>query len=111
MKLLADQKWTDFQFVVGDKVLLKLQPYTQSSMANRPFPKLAKKFFGPYTILERIGNVAYKLELPEGAQIHNVFHISQLKPFIPDYSPVYESLQVAIDLEAADTEPINGGGW
>jgi hypothetical protein len=91
---------------VGDTILLKLQPYTQSSVANRPYPKLAKKYFGPYKVLERIGNVSYKLELPEGALIHNVFHISQLKPFIADYSPVYESLPVTTDLEASETEPL-----
>ena len=39
MKLLADQKMKDYHFSVGDQVLLKLQPYTQSSVANRPFPK------------------------------------------------------------------------
>ena len=53
MKLLADRKRTDCQFTVGDQVLLKLQPYTQSTVANRPFPKLAYKYFGPYTVLER----------------------------------------------------------
>lgn len=76
MKLLADKKCTDFHFAMGDKVLLKLQPYTQSSVANRPYPKLAKKYFGPYTVLAQVGNVAYKLDLPDGAQIHDVFHIS-----------------------------------
>jgi len=73
MKLLADQKRQDYHFSVGDQVLLKLQPYTQSSVANRPFPKLAYKYFGPYTVQERIGNVAYRLELPEGSLIHPVF--------------------------------------
>ena len=43
MKVMADRKRTDLQFSVGDQVLLKLQPYTQSSVANRPFPKLAYK--------------------------------------------------------------------
>lgn len=61
MKLIADRKRTDFQFSVGDQVLLKLQPYTQSSVANRPYHKLAFKYYGPYKVLERIGSVAYKL--------------------------------------------------
>lgn len=106
MKLLADKNRKDFQFSVGDKVLLKLQPYTQSSVANRPFPKLAFKYFGPYKVLERVGTVAYRLELPEGALIHPVFHISQLKPFIADYTPVFESLPVTTDLEAAEAVPL-----
>jgi len=59
MKLLADQKCQDFTFSVGDQVLLKLQPYTQSTVASKPYPKLAFKYFGPYTVLERVGSVAY----------------------------------------------------
>ncbi|XP_066396593.1 uncharacterized protein [Miscanthus floridulus] len=54
MKQTADTKRTYFQFTVGDQVLLKLQPYTQSSAANRPFPKLAYKYYGPYTILQHL---------------------------------------------------------
>jgi len=105
MKLLADQKCQDFTFSVGDQVLLKLQPYTQSTVASRPYPKLAFKYFGPYTVLERVGSVAYHLQLPEDSMIHPVFHISQLKPFSADYTPVYDSLPVITDLEAADTVP------
>jgi hypothetical protein len=103
MKLLTDQKRQDFGFSVGDQVLLKLQPYTQSTLASKPYPKLAYKYYGPYTILERVGAVAYRLQLPEGALIHNVFHISQLKPFSADYTPVYDCLPQVTDLTAADT--------
>ena len=84
---------------MGKQVLLKLQPYTQSTVANRPFPKLSYKYFGSYKVLERIGAVAYHLELPQGTLIHPVFHISQLKPFIADYTPVFASLPVTTDLQ------------
>jgi hypothetical protein len=85
--------------------LLKLQPYTQSTVANRPYPKLSYKFYGPYTILDKVGTAAYKLQLPDHAEIHPVFHVSQLKPFTPDHTPVYDSLPQVTDLEAAATIP------
>lgn len=101
MKLQADKKRIDFQFAVGDQVMLKLQPYTQSTVSNRPFPKLAYKYFGPYSIEECIGGVAYCLKLPKGSLIHPVFHVSQLKPFLADHTPVYDSLPTITDLEAS----------
>jgi hypothetical protein len=55
IKLQTDKNRTDMQFQVGDVVLLKLQPYAQSSIVNRPCPKIAYKFYGPYTVLERVG--------------------------------------------------------
>ena len=74
-------------------------------MANRPFPKLSYKFFSPYKILEKIGAVAYRLELPQDSSIHPVFHISQLKAFHPDYTPAYSTLPTLTDLAASEAVP------
>jgi hypothetical protein len=58
MKVYADRKRSERSFEVGAQVLLKLQPYAQTSVANRTYPKIAYKYFGPYKILEKIGQVA-----------------------------------------------------
>jgi hypothetical protein len=105
MKMYADRQRTEKTFQVGDKVLLKLQPYAQTTVVNRPYPKLAHKFFGPYTILERIGQVAYKLELPSECRVHNVFHVSQLKEYRPDFTPVFSELPPLPLLDSKETEP------
>jgi hypothetical protein len=105
MKVDADTKHSPRQFQVGEQVLLKLQPYTQSSVVNRPCPKLVLKYFGPYTILERIGEAAYMLELPSTAQVHPVFHVSQLKQYTPDHTPVFAELPSVPQLDLAEFEP------
>jgi hypothetical protein len=105
MKMYADRQRTEKTFQVGEKVLLKLQPYAQSTVVNRPFPKLAHKFFGPYPILERVGQVSYKLELPTGCKVHNVFHVSQLKEYREDFTPVFSELPKMPLLDVIDTQP------
>lgn len=79
MKVKVDRKRTEVVFQVGDFVFVKLQPYQQHSVRLQRHQKLSIHYFDPFKVLERIGNVAYKLELPSDAKIHPVFHVSLLK--------------------------------
>ncbi|GJZ52664.1 putative mitochondrial protein [Tanacetum coccineum] len=79
MKSHDDKGRTDKMFDCGDWVILKLQPYKQVSLRQGKQNKFYPKFFRPFKIIQRIGQVAYKLELPHDSQIHNVFHVSQFK--------------------------------
>lgn len=79
MELQADKGISERTLEVGDWVYLKLQPYKQVSLAIRSSLKLSSKYYGPYQVLERIGEVAYKLLLPPGSSLHPVLHVSQLK--------------------------------
>jgi hypothetical protein len=88
---------------VGDKVLIKLQPYAQASVINQPYPKLAYKYFGPYSVLAHIGKATYRLELPADSQVHNVFHVSRLKDYHPDFTPVFLALPKCPALDNVDT--------
>ncbi|KAL8134900.1 hypothetical protein AgCh_009783 [Apium graveolens] len=79
MKSTADNHRREVQYFIGEKVYHKLQPYRKKSLANRPFEKLAARFYGPFEITERIGQVAYRLNLPPTSKLHPVFHVLQLK--------------------------------
>jgi hypothetical protein len=76
MKSQADKHRVERVFQPGDWVYMKLQPYVQSSVAARSNKKLSFRFYGPYKVIQRVGEVAYKLELPEGSRIHPVLHVS-----------------------------------
>jgi hypothetical protein len=79
IKKHVDKYRSEREFSVGTMVYLKLQPYVQSSVTAHANQKLSFKYFGPFKILERVGAVVYRLQLPENSAMHLVMHVSRLK--------------------------------
>lgn len=63
------------------------------------------KYFGPFEILSKVGSVAYRLKLPVDSQVHPVFHVSQLKHFVPSHVPVFSELPTTVQLDISALEP------
>lgn len=105
MSQQANKHRSDRNFTIGDYVYLKLQPYRQHSLRQQPFHKLLPKFYGPFKVLDRIGKTAYQLELPTSADIHNVFHVSQLKLCGGPVPSVIQSIPPAAELFDIQREP------
>ena len=78
-KSYADVKRKDVRFEIGDKVFLKIAPMRGVVRCGKK-GKLQARYVGPFEILEKIGDVAYRLALPPDLTgVHDVFHVSVLR--------------------------------
>nr|GEW11174.1 putative reverse transcriptase domain-containing protein [Tanacetum cinerariifolium] len=91
-KSYADKRRKPLEFSVGDYFLLKVSHW-KGVVRFRKKEKLAPRFAGPFEIVEKVGLVAYQLDLPEELNsVHDTFHVSNLKKCLDD-----PTLQVPLD--------------
>ena len=83
---------------MGDHVFLKVKA-NRSSLKLENFSKLAARYCGPFEIIERIGPVAYMIALSASMSVHNVFHASFLKKYIPNANHVIDWNVIQVEQE------------
>jgi hypothetical protein len=84
---------------VGDHVFLKVKSRCSSLKFMGKCSKLATRYCGPFKILERIGPIAYMFSFPTFLCIHNVFHVSLLKKYIPYANHIIDWNVIQVELE------------
>ncbi|GAU10407.1 hypothetical protein TSUD_417730 [Trifolium subterraneum] len=97
----------DVEFQEGDNVFLRVT-FTTGAGRTLKSKKLTSKFIGPYQISERIGKVAYRIAMPITlSNLHDVFHVSQLRKYVSDPSHVIESDDIQVkDNLTIETVPL-----
>ncbi|XP_017420250.2 uncharacterized protein LOC108330267 [Vigna angularis] len=106
-KSYADRRRKPLEFAAGDHVFLRVTPTTGVGRVIRA-RKLSPRYLGPYQILKCIGSVAYEVVMPpQLANLHPVFHFSQLRKYVSDSSHVLEAedVQVKEDL-SVEVQPV-----
>ena len=95
-KSYADNRLRDLQFDIGDRVFLKISLW-KCVLRFEKRGKLSPRYIGPYEIMSKVGPIAYRLKLPlELSRIHDTFHVSMLRKYIPDPSHVLREQPVQL---------------
>nr|GEX90136.1 ribonuclease H-like domain-containing protein [Tanacetum cinerariifolium] len=96
-KIYADKRRKPLEFKVGDRVLLKVSSW-KGVVCFRKKGKLAPRYVGPFEIVERVGQVAYRLKLPQELScIHDTFHVTNLKKCLAESDSQIPLEEIKID--------------
>jgi len=93
--------------MVGERILLRVSPM-KGVMRFKKKGKLSPRYIGPFKILERVGEVTYKVALPPSlSAVHPVFHVSMLRKYFGDLSHVLDFSLVQLDKDLTyEKEPV-----
>jgi len=95
-KSYIGQRRRPLEFSAGEHVFLRIIPFTSVGKTIKS-KKLTPKFIGPYQILRRVEPVAYEIDLPIPlANIHNIFHVSQLRMYVPNHNHILKSDSIQV---------------
>ena len=95
-KSYADNRCRDLQFEIGDRVFLEISPW-KGVLRFEKRGKLSPRYIGPYEIVSKVGPIVYKLKLPPKlSRIHETFHVSMLRKYIPYPSHVLREQPVQL---------------
>nr|GEV10863.1 putative reverse transcriptase domain-containing protein [Tanacetum cinerariifolium] len=93
----ADLKHKPMDYQVGDRVMLKVSPW-KGVVRFGKHGKLNPRYIGPFKVLSKVRDVAYRLELPQQlSRVHNTFHVSNLKKCLSDESLVIPLEEIRVD--------------
>ncbi|MBM1124179.1 hypothetical protein JQN44_27255, partial [Klebsiella pneumoniae] len=88
-------------FEIHDHVFLKVSPWKGVQCFGKK-GKLAPRYIGPFPIIAKVGNVAYRLALPpQLANVHPVFHVSMLRKYEPDPSHIIDHSDLVLEEDAS----------
>ena len=90
MQISDDQKGTSSQVIRSFCVL------GRSTLSLGKYKKLSPRYCGPYKVIKKIREEAYKLKLPTHLKVHDVFHVNLLKPYILDPTHVLDDEQIVM---------------
>ena len=89
---------------MGDHVFLKVMP-KRGVIRFGKRGKLSSRYIRPFEVLERVGTVAYRLALPLSlSSVHDVFHVSMLRKYIPDLTHVVDWGELVVDTDGTYEE-------
>ena len=106
-KSYADNRRRDLEFEIGDKVFLKILP-RKGMIRQGKWGKLGPRYVGPFEITQKVGQVAYRLQLPTSlGGMHDVFHVSRLKKYNPDPQHILATEEIELQEDMTyEEEPV-----